>query len=283
MEQQDKKTVGQFLREAREAIGMSREEVAEATSIRPVFLTAMEEDDYRLLPDERYILRFLDEYATFLGLDPDRVQRRFLQQIARRRDSLVVFPPKRTIRLSFRQILPIILLLLFLVPAVFIGLSLLANRPGEPERTVPAEPVVAEPPPTPLATATEALAPDPVSKAAPAVPVPPVSEPAPVVPAPPVPSDVPGFRYTLRARAMETTWMLVTIDGQDTRDVLLRAGETWQWRARRGFLVTVGNGSGVELILNGRPLPPLGEPGEVVRDLRLPRQAATDLQPSAAD
>lgn len=289
MEQQDKRTVGQFLREAREAIGKSREEVAAATSIRPFFLAAMEEDDYRHMPDERYVLGFLAEYATFLGLDPDLVHRRFSQQIARRRESLAVFPPKRTIILSLRQLLPVLLLLLFLVPSIFIGLSLFGNRSKEPERAVPSVPVVEEPPLTPVATATETVVADPIVVVTPAEPNPSVSaEPSPPVPAepteltfpseltvpskppPPVSSVPPGFRYTLEARALEMTWMLVTIDRQETKDVLLRPGEIWRWHARKGFLVTVGNAGGVALTLNGRPLPPLGEAGGVVRDLRIP-------------
>ena len=70
------------------------------------------------------------------------------------------------------------------------------------------------------------------------------------------------------------TWMLVTIDGGETRDVLLRAGETWEWHAQEGFVVTIGNAGGVKLTLNGRPLPPLGGVGVVIRDLRVPTEYA---------
>jgi hypothetical protein len=73
------------------------------------------------------------------------------------------------------------------------------------------------------------------------------------------------------------TWMLVTIDGRETRDVLLRPGETWEWRAQEGFVVTVGNAGGVELTLNGRPVSRLGEAGQVIRDLRLPAESAPTL------
>lgn len=67
--------------------------------------------------------------------------------------------------------------------------------------------------------------------------------------------------------------MLVTIDGGETKDVLLQAGETWVWRAQRGFVVTLGNAAGVALVVNGHPVPPLGRPGEVIRNLRLPDRA----------
>ncbi|MFQ5881975.1 MAG: helix-turn-helix domain-containing protein [Candidatus Methylomirabilales bacterium] len=274
MEQEEKRTVGQLLGEAREARGISREDAAAATHIKPTFLMAMEEDDYHLLPDERYLVRFLSEYAIFLGLDPETVQRRFRQQITRSQGSLAVFPLKRTVTLSLHQLLPGLLLLLFLVPSIFIGLSLLADRAEEakgPERTGTSESAVAQPPLTTLPATRETFAANPIAMATPAV-----SD-------PPVPSDAEELRYTLRVRVQEMTWMLVTIDGEETHDVLLRAGETWQWRARHGFLVTVGNAGGVEFILNGRPLPRLGESGQVIRNLRLPPEAAIGAEHSGSN
>ncbi len=264
MEQEDKRTIGQLLRAAREARGMSREAAAATTRIKVVFLAAMEEDDYHLLPDEIYILRFLGEYAAFLDLDHQEIQRRFLHQIARDRSSLVVFPMKRNLTLSLRRLLPVLLLLAFFIPSVFIGLSLVANWAQDaegPEYAGRSELVGASRPIKTLPSARETFAGDSVATATPAL------------PHPPVPSETKGAAYTLRAQAQEMTWMLVTIDGGETRDVLLRAGETWEWRAQEGFVVTVGNAGGVELVLNGEPLPRLGEPGQVIRDLHLPAEA----------
>jgi len=251
MEQQDKRTVGQLLRTAREALGISREEAAAVTRIKPVFLTALEEDDYHLLPDERYLLRFLEEYARFLNIDAQAVQDRFSEQIARDPGSLAVFPVKRTITVPLRGLVPALLLLAVLIPSAFIGFSLLLNRPrgGQtPDRGERPELTPETGSPAPIAASTPALS------------------------QPPVLPDVQGGK-TLRAQAKEMTWLLVTIDGRETRDVLLRAGETWEWRAQESFVLTVGNAGGVELILNGRPLPPLGEPGQVVRDIRLPPES----------
>jgi len=41
----------------------------------------------------------------------------------------------------------------------------------------------------------------------------------------------------------------------------------------RSLDVTIGNAGGIELTLNGRPMPPLGERGVVIRRLELPSQA----------
>lgn len=301
IKQEEKRTVGQLLRAAREARGISREQAASATRIKPVFLGAMENDDYHLLPDERYLLRFLGEYATYLELDPQEVQRRFSRQIARGSGSLAVLPGKQTVTLSLRRLLPGLLVLAILIPSVFIVLSILGEQPREtrqPEAPeAPQEVSVAPPVDTPPSPSREIVAEDPVATITPAVPDQPVSSDTPpsretvtedpvatvtpAVPDQPVSSDARGAAeagHILRAEAKEMTWMLVTIDGGETKDVLLQAGETWVWRAQQGFVVTIGNAAGVSLILNGRPVPSLGRPGEVIRNLRLPNRASHSLE-----
>ncbi|HEY4720100.1 MAG TPA: helix-turn-helix domain-containing protein [Candidatus Methylomirabilis sp.] len=260
MEQQENRTSGQMLRAAREARGISREEAAEATRIKAGFLAAMEDDDFQLLPDERYLLRFLEEYARFLGLDSARLQRRFAQQITRNHSSLAVFPVPRTVTVSLRRLAPLFLLLALIIPSFFIALSLLANRPPMvqgPERT--GAPDAATPGTGAPAAADPSAAGTPDASESPAA------------------SAGQGAPQILRARAGEMTWMLVTIDGRETRDVLLRPGEIWEWRAQEGFVVTVGNAGGVELTLNGRPVSRLGEAGQVIRDLHLPAETAPTL------
>ncbi|MFQ5960363.1 MAG: helix-turn-helix domain-containing protein [Candidatus Methylomirabilales bacterium] len=265
MEQEKKKTVGQLLRAAREARGINREEAANATRIKSVFIGAMEEDDYHLLPDERYILRFLGEYASFLDLDPVEVQQRFSKQIVRGSGSLAVFPIKRTVTLSLRRVFMGLVLLVFFVPVIFITLSLLTDRTPEdkaPEAPAESELVKGAPPLETIPRKQEPLAESPIATATPAL------------PDRPVPADVPGESHTLRVEAREMTWMLVTIDDGETQDVLLQAGETWVWHAQRGFVVTVGNAGGVALTLNGRSLPQLGETGQVIRNLHLPEEGS---------
>ncbi|MCZ6478955.1 MAG: DUF4115 domain-containing protein [candidate division NC10 bacterium] len=266
MEQEKKRTVGQLLREARAAKGISREEAATATRIRPVFVDAMEEDDYRLLPDERYLLRFLGEYASFLELDPQEIQRRFSQQIHRGSSSLAVFPAKRTVTLSLRRVVLGLVLLAFFIPSVFIVLSLLTEEPQKtrgPESPEESQSVRVTPPVETPPSIPETVTTSPITTAAPAL------------PERPVPSDAPGEGHTLRVEAKEMTWMLVTIDDGETQDVLLQAGETWVWHAQQGFVVTVGNAGGVALALDDRPLPQLGETGQVIRNLRLPEEGSS--------
>lgn len=62
--------LGASLRNAREAQGLTFEEVARATRIRPQFLAALETERFDRLPGGAYSRSFLREYAEQLGLEP---------------------------------------------------------------------------------------------------------------------------------------------------------------------------------------------------------------------
>jgi cytoskeleton protein RodZ len=63
------KTAGQRLREAREAAGMSLEDVATATRIPTRHLESLEKGDFAKLPAPTYSIGFARSYATAVGLD----------------------------------------------------------------------------------------------------------------------------------------------------------------------------------------------------------------------
>jgi cytoskeletal protein RodZ len=60
--------VGQRLKEARIAKGLTLEDVAQATKIRPAFLSAIERGEYHKLPSPSYAHGFVSNYAEYLGL-----------------------------------------------------------------------------------------------------------------------------------------------------------------------------------------------------------------------
>ncbi len=69
-------TLGAVLRERREAMGVSLAEVEVATRIRQKYLSAIEADDWHLLPGEIVGRGFLRNYATYLGLDSNELVER---------------------------------------------------------------------------------------------------------------------------------------------------------------------------------------------------------------
>jgi len=71
--------------------------------------------------------------------------------------------------------------------------------------------------------------------------------------------------YDLEALATDTTWLLVTIDNTDSRELLMKPGDSVRWHARNGFFLKIGNAGGIKLVLNGKEVGKLGEEGEVVK------------------
>ncbi|MEZ4656759.1 MAG: helix-turn-helix transcriptional regulator [Caldilineaceae bacterium] len=68
--------IGAMLRERREAMGVSLAEVEAATRIRQKYLSAIESDDWHLLPGEIVGRGFLRNYAAYLELEPEEVMER---------------------------------------------------------------------------------------------------------------------------------------------------------------------------------------------------------------
>lgn len=68
-------TAGEMLRTARTTGRRKREiaTIAKLLCIREEFLTALEEGNYRVIPEDVYILGFARSYAVELGLNPDEV------------------------------------------------------------------------------------------------------------------------------------------------------------------------------------------------------------------
>lgn len=66
-------TVGQILKENREAKFYTLEEVEKATKIRKELLVALENNDYSKLPPPTFVQGFIKNYAKFLNLDASKL------------------------------------------------------------------------------------------------------------------------------------------------------------------------------------------------------------------
>ena len=80
----------------------------------------------------------------------------------------------------------------------------------------------------------------------------------------------PATGQKLVVKANELTWLRIQRDDGAAAETMLPAGSTREWTAERRFVLTVGNAGGVELTLNGQPMPSLGAKG-AVRKIELPR------------
>jgi cytoskeletal protein RodZ len=64
---------GENLRRERELRGVDLRDIAEATNISLRFLQALEQDRADVLPGGIFPKAFVRQYASYLGLDPDRL------------------------------------------------------------------------------------------------------------------------------------------------------------------------------------------------------------------
>ncbi|PZW44719.1 cytoskeleton protein RodZ [Humitalea rosea] len=69
--------VGEELRDARESLGVSLEEMADRLRINRRYIAALEEGRVRDLPGTAYAIGFVRSYAREMGLDADEMIRRF--------------------------------------------------------------------------------------------------------------------------------------------------------------------------------------------------------------
>jgi len=266
--------LGQILQEAREAKGVTLEQVESATHMRAKFLQALEEGHPEAFPTPLQMRGFLRNYALYLGLDPQPLLERYhtngtnngtgpeLLPPAANREWRALFrrpadiSPRRLSLFSWDLLIGVLLLLAVAALVVWYGSQLIGGG-----LNINLGLGVA----TAVPTAT--LAPVPAGA---------VSQPATAVPPTAVLSERPGVLATrtappapaatlqLEVSASERVWLRVTVDGQMAYEGLLAPDEHKSWQGKQSLQLLTGNAAGLSATLNGRPLGPLGARGQVV-------------------
>ena len=283
--------LGNQLREAREALGLSLPDVEEATRIRRALLQALEEERYDDLPGDVYTKGFIRNYARFLGLDGDAMVADYNRTMGH---GPVVTPQVLDEPLTRRGLahggrrallgfLVVILLALagwYAYSRWYLGNDPLQGFPGEwwpPRIALASTPTVAptsesQATTTPVMIETEATA---VPTEAPTLeptPVPPTPTVAPTerpepTPVPPTPTPEPTrviVGIEVRAEARKDCYFEIKADGEQVFAGILGAGQTEVWTADERIELLVGNAGGVDLTVNEVPLAALGEEGDIV-------------------
>ena len=272
-------TLGDYLKNKREAQNITLEEVSQATRIRRTILEAIENNHYDLIPPKVFTQGFIKSYASYLGLDENDVIKRYyeiMESLEAKTDTdepVQQQPPQ-----SF--LTPMRLLVLGIVFIVALSVWLLRGDPQPGDDTVLESTLktsstssVNSPP---LASQEKSVEKD-VDPT-----VPDREEPAVIEEENPpeaekeeetVEAIETGKDETepmaLRIVATEQVWMRVQLDQGEPYEPLLKSGESLTLKAREKFIIRIGNAGGVELFFNGEPLGNPGEPGEVI-DLTLP-------------
>lgn len=239
--------LGSELRSAREAKGISLEEIAAATRIGLRYLKDLEEDNLADFPSSFFTRSVLRSYARAVGLDEKDLLAR-CQTLGREagRGAPGESSPRPPVFKSLPPYIKNAVFFLFCAAAIALTLFIfLKNRSEKPQppRTEPQ----AEAAPSPAVQAQE--------------------PPPEAAPAPAFPAQIQGLRLDLAFSA--ETWIQAYADGTVKIDGLEPPGASARIEAQSEILVHLGNAGGVSGALNGRPLKSFGGPGAVVRNIRI--------------
>ncbi len=252
-------TDGEIFRTARQQRNLTIDEVAKRTKIGVRVIEAIESGNFQALPPT-YMRSFVKTYSQFLNVpEPDlslgegKVAERFQPQQTELVSPLSmptnVFTPAYFSDQSARnkRILTIIYSTVGCLIAIAGYLIIAAPKiPRKPDDTMITRPlrIIAETikPGSTLDSATLAR-------------------------------QTLSDSLVLEARADENVWLNIVMDKKRSEQITLESGKTYRWSAEKQLSLALGNAGGAAFTLNGRPLEKFGERGEVVRDIRIARDA----------
>lgn len=267
--------VGQKLKEQRELLGFSLEDVERHTHLRIHYLESLEAGDLDGLPSPVQGRGMLNNYAVFLGLDPEPLLLRFadglqarlaVKQAARaetlpQRARRELRSPTRLQRtISSELIIGAALVVFLAVSSIWVAIRIFAIQSDQ--QVAPTAPSIAE---VLLATATETLTPTPVppTLTLPAAALPATLQPTgtgePLAVAGTPPSGVQVY-ITARHRA----WMRVLVDGEVEFEGRILPGSAYAYSGDERVELVTGDGEALQVFFNQQDLGPLGLAGQVV-------------------
>ena len=219
--------VGEILKKRREELGRDLREISNNLKIRYDYLKALEDGDRESLPAEVYVKGYIREYAKTLDMDTETVLDAYAEQAGLSALKENGIPVEKDSRKT------LIKMRYLLIPLLFGGLIIIAyvKFPVSQKRAQPAAPAVQTKVQNAAKVAVAAAAPE----------------------------------LVLKVAATDTTWLLVTIDETDSKEILMKPGDSIVWHAKKGFFLKIGNAAGVRMVLNGKEIGRLGEKGQVIK------------------
>lgn len=238
--------IGERLRNAREAKGLTLAVAETLTRIRAIYLAALEDEQFDRLPGAVYARGYLRTYARALGLDPDELMDAYPGAFNRPdgpifaslpteipiRPAVAPSPLRRVTLYTAGAILLIVAILGIIGYQQLHQFAQPVPKPSPPAAREPAQPSGAAEP-----------SPGSPAQAGPAQPV-----------APAAPAAIPGGGVELMVRATGQCWLLVSADGEEVFQGVVNAGDVRVWRARERVTVRVGNSEAVSVLVNGQPV-----------------------------
>jgi cytoskeleton protein RodZ len=266
------KELGQKLRDTRERLGITLEEVENATRIRTYHLAALERGDIDSLPSPVQVRGFLGNYADYLGLDSDEILLEYAEKLQSRRPKArtpaaqqeprngpsVQIHSRRPRWLSFD--LAITATIILAVFAILIwGSSRLMQSIRQGEQATDDEMAFLIPSETPTMTNTPLVESTPVPSDLTGV----TAEEATEIPTQPLVLGLTS-EVNLRLVARQRAWVRVLVDDEEVFAGRMLPGEEQTFTGQQSVVVSTGNGAGVRVYYNGQDQGTMGDVGQIV-------------------
>ena len=280
--------IGDVLREAREAIDASLDDISALLKIRSDHLQALENDDFERLPGSVYAIGFIRTYATHLGLNAGELIERYKAAVAvphledqGPNPQTDVEPISGALKIAIG------------VMAVFVVyiLWLIAGGAGDDKNTrIASAPAVATAP-SPRATpvSPSISAPSTTSKTTekPAAETPAANVPPAVasdqnldVPVevsaiePLVAPSAPVEDANIEIRAARRTWMRIeSAEGQVLFSSIIRQGEGFKLESADGYTLATRDAGALEFYVNDKAVGAVGRRGQILTARKIERAA----------
>jgi len=267
--------IGRLLRETREKLGLTYQEVERATRIRQRYLEALERGELEMLPSAVQARGFIKNYADYLGLDADQVVAgydggRAVQGGRRSRRPVDLNPPSQpSVQVSGRRFTwfstdllvaaAITLAVLFVV--VWGGARVMASLEASGQAPEVAGLLLLS---TPSPQATETPTRVPTLAGAGGAAIPPLTTPEGTLPPELTGLGQPTEGANLRLLVERRAWVEVEVDGEIVFQGRPAPGEILQFQGSEIIRVLTGNGAGLRVVFNGEDQGRLGDVGQVV-------------------
>ena len=277
------KTIGVVLRDEREKKKLSYAQLSEITRLRPSVLEALENESWNELPSPAFARGFIFSYGHALGLQEEE-----LNTLYRKSGPVKLSAPKPLAEPAKSRKASLVILVLILLSFISVyylwkGYSKKETTAFVPNRIIPTKSITKDAgkttdalknPEKPLSSEQKQIETASVIIRTTDV----IKEPDFLVEEEKETSseniatstgDLPVQELTLKADIREETWVKITVDNNESKEFMFTPGRHYEWKAKKGFELMIGNAGGIDLEFNGEAVAKPSTSGRVV-SLKLP-------------
>lgn len=232
-------TFGSYLKAFRLEQNSSIETIAGQTNIAAHCLRAIEESAHDRLPPPAYVKGFIRSYAAVVGADANVALALYLSDLSQQATVKRQRLKQQAKRSTIRRVLTAAAIIATILLVVRTTANLLDPEPS-PSSPVAGRGVAPQAAPSGTDATGDSW-----------------------------PADHPPKQLKLQIVAVKQTWLKVIVDGQNARSYELKPEDRLELEGTAHFNLMIGDATGLEILLNGRPVNIYGSSGQVV-SLKIP-------------